>query len=41
MFRYLIFKILGNKEKQEYWITKKNVNILAWSNFREKNKIHA
>jgi GT2 family glycosyltransferase len=41
MFRYLIFKILGNKEKQEYWVTKKKVNISAWGNFMDKNKIHA
>ena len=38
LFRYLIFKILGNKEKQEYWITKKNVNVQAWSNFLNKCK---
>ncbi|WP_455620675.1 glycosyltransferase family 2 protein [Parabacteroides sp.] len=31
--RYLLFKCLGNKEKQTYWKTKREVNEMAWSNF--------
>ncbi len=38
--RYLIFKILRNKRKQEYWNTKKIVNIQAWSNFLKKCNVY-
>ncbi|MBQ8530348.1 MAG: glycosyltransferase family 2 protein [Parabacteroides sp.] len=40
VFRRFIFKVLGNKEKQEYWNTKKNVNVQAWNNFLNKCNIH-